>query len=460
MGDNNNQQLEKWLKETLEQLKEKSPSKDFFDRYVAALSIEEVQNNLITLLTTNNFTKQIIQNDFINDIKKIFNQKSQNIEYDFQVVTPQTNSIKKINKSINANTQPSINNQPTAIGLNPNYTFDNLTQGFFNKSVCLAGKNICNEKFINPLFISGSVGLGKTHILHAIGNEFIKSFPNKLVKYVSADDLSREIYMALNASDNLVIEKLKQEYEKIDLWLIDDIQMLANRNKINDILFNVFNNNIAKNKYIVWTSDENPDFFTGFQDRMKSRFHSGIYLSIHKPDIDSLKKIAQDKVKSINPKYMFSADALNFIVRRNQNDIRRLIGNINQIMFFASNNLASGAIITVEAIKPILDTTNNEKIKTYGYDVNPDIIIKEVALSYGVNDELIKSKIKTKNVIAPRNVCMYILRKKFNMTYAQIGHFFSGRDHSTVMSAIEKIEKILKTDNDLKNTIDNIYKNI
>lgn len=457
MPIDNIKQLETWLKETLEQIRAKSPIKDFFDRYVATLTVEDAQDNLIILLTTNNFTRQVINNDFLKEIKQLFNEKSKTIEYDFKVITPQDNSIRKINKNNDNLNQKS---QQIAINLNPNYTFDNLTQGYFNKSVCLAGKNVCNENFINPLFICGSVGLGKTHILHAIGNEFIKSFPQKLVKYVSSDDLSREIYTALNNSDKLVIENLKNEYEKIDLWLIDDIQMLANRSKINDILFNIFNNNIAKNKYIVWTSDENPDFFNGFQDRMKSRFHSGIYLTIHKPDIDSLKKIAQDKIKSINSNYVFSNDALNWLIRRNQNDIRRLIGSINQVMFFAATNLTSGAVITIDTLKPILDANNSERIKKYGYDVDPDIIIKKVALSYGVNDELIKSKIKTKNVIAPRNVCMYILRKKFNMTYTQIGHFFSGRDHSTVMSAIEKIEKILKTDTDLKNTIENIYKNV
>lgn len=457
MAIDNIKQLEQWLKETLEQIRAKNPIKDFFDRYVAALTIEDVQNNVIILLTANNFTKQIINNDFLKEIKQLFNEKSKTIEYDFKVIVPQDNNIQKLSKNSNTWNQK---DQATAFGLNPNYTFDNLTQGYFNKSVCLAGKNICNENFINPLFICGSVGLGKTHILHAIGNEFVKSFPQKLVKYVSSDDLSREIYTALNSSNKLLIENLKNEYEKIDLWLIDDVQILADRNKINDILFNIFNNNITKNKYIVWTSDENPDFFSGFKDRMKSRFHSGIYLTIHKPDVDSLKKIAQNKIKSINPNYVFSNDALNWLIRRNQNDIRRLIGSINQVMFFAATNLTSGAIITIDTLKPILVTTNTERIKKYGYDVDPDIIIKKVAFSYGVNDELIKSKVKTKNVIAPRNVCMYILRKKFNMTYTQIGHYFSGRDHSTVMSAIEKIEKILKTDTDLKNTIENIYKNI
>ena len=137
-----------------------------------------------------------------------------------------------------------------------------------------------------------------------------------------------------------------------------------------------------------------------------------------------------------------------------------MIGDINQIFFFAANNLEKYSIIDINNVKSLLAPSSQEEINLFGYDVDPDIIIEQVCNNYGVNKEMVKSKSKLKSLITPRNVCMYVLRNKFNMTYSQIGQLFSGRDHSTVMSAIEKVEKIIKMDPDLNTTIENIYKKL
>lgn len=444
------QTIKKQLKSTLNEIDKLNQNPDFFKEYLTNLTIKSVENNKITLVTKNNFSKQIIKNDYLNKITTIFNQNNSLMNFVFDVISENENKIQKIGiKQINFFNEES--------GVNKSYTFDNFIIGEFNKEAVIASKSIATDSFINPLFICANVGLGKTHLLHAIGNLFNQTFPHKSIKYISSDDFSREIYKAFNSENKMEIENVKTKYEKYDLLLIDDIQILSNMDKIRQILFTIFNNNIINNKYIVWTSDTHPDFLKNFETRMKSRLFSGVFTTIKKPDEISLKNIAIQKMKALDQSLTFNNEALEYIVHRNNGDIRRLEGQVNQIFFFVSNNSQSLPIVTLEMVKTIFEPLNKNEIKKYGYDVDPNIVIDQVALSYSVNAEAIKSKSRVSKLINPRNVCMYVLRKKFNMTYSQIGQLFSGRDHSTVMTAINKIEKILNKDLDLKNTIEKIY---
>ena len=449
MSDSTIEKIKSNFDSTLVTLRDKSSNKEFFDKFVATLKVVGCDGNKITLASQNNFAKQVILNDFINDITQIFNSYD-NTNYEFGVVSENENKV--------MSTRVDYISTGKVVGLNKEYTFDNLVVGAFNHSACLAGRQVTTDHFISPLFISAGVGLGKTHLLHAIGNEFVKIYPDKSVKYISSDDFSRQVYGALMNDDKNAIEKVKDEYLDYDLLLIDDIQILAGRTKINEVLFGIFNNAIKNKKYIVFTSDKNIDLLVGFEERMKSRFHSGITLTIQKPDIENVVEIINKKVAETNNVYTFSPDAVSFIARRNTSDIRRLIGDINQILFFAANNLEKYTSIDLNTVKNILAPSNQEEIHLFGYDMDPNIIIEQVCNSYGVQADMVKSKSKLKYLITPRSVCMYVLRNKFNMTYSQIGQLFSGRDHSTVMTAIEKIEKIIKSDPDLNMTIDNIYK--
>lgn len=451
MEQKNIEKINKNFKDILVNLRQSSTNQEFFDKFVGSLKIKDVRGATIYLVAKNSFAKQVIINDFLNTIKNDFN-KLEKTNYSFEVITENQGKI----MSSMVETQP----KGKIIGLNREYTFENLVIGSFNRAAYIAGTSIITDHFINPLFISANVGLGKTHILHAIGNEFAKAFPNKSIRYVSSDDFSRQVYKALISDDKNMIEEIKEEYCNYDLLLLDDIQILANRTKINEVLFGIFNNNLKNNKYIVFTSDKNIDLLIGFEDRMKSRFHSGITLTIQKPDIDKVIEIINKKVEEANNVFTFSKDAINYIARRNTSDIRRLEGDINQIFFFAANNLQKYSVINLETVKDILAPNSIEEINSFGYDVDPNIIIDQIASSYGVKPDMVKSKSKLQSLITPRNVCMYVLRQKFNMTYSQIGQFFSGRDHSTVMSAIEKVEKMLKQDPDLKMSIENIYKKI
>lgn len=441
--------IEETFKNTINEIGRTTDNINFFDQYVATLTIHSINNNKIILLTKNDFSQQIINNNYLSKIEEIFNKNISLVNFEFFVTTkekiPQKKEVIKNSTIIGAE------------GINKNYTFLNFIVGDFNRKAVLSSKSITSNNFINPLFICASVGLGKTHLLHAIGNEYNKKFPFKLIKYISADDFSREIYKALYDQNKMAIENIKTKYEKYDLLLIDDIQILLNKNKIREILFNIFNNNVANGKYVVWTSDTDPDNLDGFEQRIKSRFHSGIFATIKKPDKMMLKNIANTKIKNLNTDIVLSEDALNYIVNRNSGDIRRLEGQINQIFFFASSNSLKNPIIDLQTVKMVFEPSNKNEIKKYGLDFDPNIVIEQVALNYGVNANMLKSKSRISKLVNPRNIAMYILRKKCDMTYAHIGQLFSGRHHSTIIVAINNVEKLLNKNADLKNIIEKIY---
>jgi len=445
------EKIENNFQSALAKLKEKSTNVEFFDKFVGNLKVKDFNGNTIIVVAKNNFAKQVIVNDYLETLTTIYNQ-IENTNYSFEVVSE--------NESKVLSTKFEYEPKGKVVGVNKDYNFESLVHGAFNNAAIIAGKSITTDHFISPLFISANVGLGKTHLLHAIGNEYIKSFPDKNVKYVSSDDFSRQVYNGLISDDKTLIEKIKDEYNSYDLLLIDDIQILAGRTKINEILFGIFNNAIRDGRYVVFTSDKNVDLLTGFEDRMKSRFHSGITLTIQKPDMENIIDIINKKVEELGNAYTFSEDSLNFIARRNTSDIRRLEGDINQIFFFAANNLAKYSVIDLGTVRSILAPASNEQINSFGYDIDPMIVINQICASYSVKPDMVISKSKLKYLITPRNVCMYVLRNKFNMTYAQIGQIFSGRDHSTVMSAIEKVESVIKSDPDLNATIENIYQKL
>lgn len=301
--------------------------------------------------------------------------------------------------------------------------------------------------------------MGKTHLLHAIGNEYAKRFPNKSIRYVTTDEFVREMYNGISHGDNEV-EHVKDRYQSYDLLLIDDIQFLAKKEKANEIFFNILNHNVSRNQIIVMTSDKAPNQLEYFEDRMKSRFHSGLVIKITKPDLNTVKTILQEKIKESGEGFQFTKEAVDYIARRNNQDIRHLEGFLHKILFYALNNLPPQAIINVDIITNSVEQEHQDAIKDLGYDVDPNVVIAQICAAYNTDPAVVKSKARTRQATLVRHVCMYVLRQKFDMPYAQIGSYFSGRDHSTIMDSISKIESMIKKDEDLKNFILNLCKKI
>ena len=413
----------------------------------------------IILLVPNKFIKSTIENNYIDQFKKSFNDIINNkLDVVFmtqeEIVALEQNNEKKDNSL----TPPiSLGNTNTNSAL----SFENFYVAPFNKSAYNAIRTIFNTKQIwNPIFISGGVGLGKTHLLHAAGNEYTKLHPTSSIKYITSDAFVREIYNALSSKDPNAIETLKDKYQSYDLLLIDDIQFLAKKEKINEIFFNIFNYNISHNKIIIITSDKHPDELENFEPRMISRFTSGLHIQITKPSIEAMVHILEMKINEEFKGYVVSSDAINYIVRRNQDDIRKLEGYLHKVMFYAYNNLSPDSIITISTVQTATEVTDYNQIKTNGYSVDPQIVIDQICSTYGVDPKQVKSKSRKRQISNARQVCQYVLRKKFAMPYEEIGSYFGNRNHSTIIESINKIEQTLQKDENLKNYIEKIYKNI
>jgi len=241
---------------------------------------------------------------------------------------------------------------------------------------------------------------------------------------------------------------------------MDDVQFLSKREKVNEVFFNIFNHNVANGQILVMTSDKSPNELEHFEERMKSRFSSGLLIKIGKPDLQTVKTILEEKLKEAGDDFLFSKDAINYIVRRNQSDIRRLEGYLHRILFYAINNLPPDAIISIDIIKKAVQEDQMLDVKEYGYDVDPILVIDEICKAYSIDPKIVRSKSRISQAVLVRHICMYVLRNKFNMPYSQIGSYFNGRDHSTIIDAVKKMEKLINEDVGLKTFIKNLYNKV
>ncbi|MGL5591722.1 MAG: chromosomal replication initiator protein DnaA [Mycoplasmoidaceae bacterium] len=425
-------------------------NQNFYENFFLKTNITKIENNHVVIEAPNEFSKKIIEEEFADKIYELFLElTNQNmiIKYSYkgEVKKQDENKIEKI-KEVKDN-------------LNYKLTFDNFIVGKFNKKLLKAAKQICDDEQnkYNPFFVYGNTGLGKTHIINAIGIE-LKKERDLIVKYMNIEDFVRESYEYMSYGGK-EIEEYKKSFDSYDVLIVDDIQFLSNKDKMNEIFFNIFNYYIKNNKKIIISSDRNPNELK-IDNRMISRFNSGLTIKLDKPDLDTICEIIKHKIdKDING-IKFSNNSIKFIANRFNSDIRSLEGVINKIIFQVSIEEEENFTINEEKIKELLDIELDNGLVNSGYKVSPNIIIETVAMTYSVSKELIVSKIRTKEVAFARQICIYVLREKMNMSYAEIGTFFSNRDHSTILEAYKKIKKMIETDSDLNKFINNLINNI
>ena len=193
---------------------------------------------------------------------------------------------------------------------------------------------------------------------------------------------------------------------------------------------------------------------------MKSRFSSGLSIEIKKPSVDSIVDILKQKIGESGTSYIFPKESLLYIVNRSQSDVRRLQGFLNNVLFYATNYLPEGSIISINSIKEVISDDNASSIKNVGYDIDPNIVINEVALNYGLTPQSVKSKSRKQNITHARHICVYVLREKFNMTFEEIGKYFGDRSHTTIMDSYNKVGKLVKENDNLRDFINKICKNL
>ncbi len=335
-------------------------------------------------------------------------------------------------------------------GIIPTNNFENFVVGTSNKESHSAALGCAYRpgQFFTPLFIYGNSGLGKTHLLHSIGNYVKDKNPDANVLYISSSDFVRHV---ANSISNGTIEDFKDQMNDLDVLLIDDIQFIAGKEKSHEIFFHIFNELVNNKKQIVITSDRLPTDIKGLEDRLISRFSSGLSVGVDTPEFETALAILYMKIRnqSLDPN-LFSEDALIYIATNFSKDVRQLEGALNRLLFFSIEFSENGHITLDTAINAFKGDHQPPK------EIDPKIIKKIVADYYGLTITQLTGKSRTKAISNARHIAIYLTRKHLDIAYNKIGEEYGRRDHSTIISACDKIEKGIKNNQLLASAIEEI----
>jgi len=334
--------------------------------------------------------------------------------------------------------------------LNPRYTFDTFVVGPFNELAQAAASAVVKSpgQVYNPFFVYGGVGLGKTHLLEAIGNEIVKNFPQKKVKYIPTEKFVSEVISSIR---NHQIEELKSTYQTIDVLIIDDVQFLAGKEKTQEEFFYLFNSLYEKNKQIILSSDRQPKAIATLTERLKSRFEGGMITDISFPDFET--RLAILKAKCQERKTNFPGEILDYIASNIQKNIRELEGALNILITYQKLN---SSVPELKTVKSLLSNLTSSPAKI----VNAKKIIKAVSEFFDLKERDLISSSRKKEIVRPRQITMYLLREELKGSFPFIGRKLGGKDHTTAIHAYKKISKELEQNEGLLEEINLIKQRV
>jgi len=356
-------------------------------------------------------------------------------------------SLSPTTSDADAPTQSDFFTTATRGMLNQRFTFDRFIIGSSNRlasAACMAVADHPAQAY-NPLFLYGGVGLGKTHLLHAIGNAALERDAEINVLYVSSEKFTNDL---INAIRRQQTEEFRIRYRNIDILLIDDIQFIAGKDATQEEFFHTFNTLHTAGKQIVLTSDRPPKAILTLEERLRSRFEWGLIVDIQMPDYETRTAIMRTKAEQMTVDV--PANVIEFLAQRIQSNIRELEGSLNRVVAYAKLN---GTAISVEsaqaALSDLLDTSRKKR-------VTGDMILRAVCEFYGVDLRMLQGRGRSRNIVGPRQVAMYLLREETDSSLVDIGTLIGGRDHTTIMYGCDKIGEEIVTDNRLKQEINTI----
>jgi len=420
-----------------------------FNTWIKSAVPLSITEDTIKLGVPNDFTKEILDTRYkellINAIKLI-STKRYNIE--FTIASEEAVTVEKSESDSKNNVQATDEMIAT---LNPKYTFDSFVIGNSNRFAHAASLAVAESpaKAYNPLFIYGGVGLGKTHLMHAIGHFILLANPRAKVVYVSSEKFTNELINSIKDDTNV---EFRNKYRNVDVLLIDDIQFIAGKERTQEEFFHTFNALHEANKQIILSSDRPPKEIPTLEDRLRSRFEWGLIADIQPPDFET--RIAILKKKADVEKLDIPNEVMVYIASQIKSNIRELEGALIRIVAYSSlTNREISVDLASEALKDII---SNKKTR----QINIPYIQETVAAYYNLRVEDLKSQRRTRNVAFPRQIAMYLSRKLTDMSLPKIGEEFGGRDHTTVIHAYEKISDCLQKDESLQITVNDLSKKI
>lgn len=447
---------------------------DSFLKPIVPLSINE---QILELGTPNQFVKEFLEDRYVDSIKaatakvtnnnlqlKIINlQLGDTVEPELVSTVPSISSVNTAEEfvlttstAVTATTAPEIKTTNSVIledsfSLNPKYVFETFVTGNSNRFAHAAALAVAEApaKVYNPFFMYGGVGLGKTHLMHAIGHRILEKNPNLRVLYISSEKFTNELINSIRDGNP---ESFRQKYRNIDVLLVDDIQFLSKKEHTQEEFFHTFNTLHNANKQIIISSDRPPREIQTLEDRLRSRFEWGLITDIQAPDLET--RIAILRKKALLENLTVPNDVMLFIASRIDNNIRELEGALIRVMAYASltNQVVTNELVS-EALKDVFPHGKTKEITLE--------LIQEIVSSYfKIKMEDLLAKKRTRNLAFPRQIAMYLSRELTDTSLPRIGELFGGRDHTTVIHAHDKIARERNEDNKLNNTIKELIKRI
>ena len=429
--------------------------RNLFTSFFEGGYIEDIKGDTITLVVNSKLGVQLISKNYMSLISDVVYEIADKV-YKFHLVTEA--DIKKDvvfkDKPSTKNTSNSESTYFKNAKINRNSTFDNFVVGSFNKEASQASLIIAKNpgKMFNPLFIHSNSGLGKTHLLHAVGNYVLNEKPDAKILYITANDFVEEYIKYVRADKDS--ESLKDFFRDVDILLFDDVQFLADKVKTEEMFFYIYSRMINDGKQIIITSDKQPNELKNLEDRLVTRFSQGLVVKIDEPDINTCVEILKKKIASsgFNPDKV-DVGVLHFFADKFSRNVRELEGALNRLIFYAVNIKQTDVISLDVAIEACNSLVGGKSIAS---SLNEEKIINIVADYYNLTPNQLKSKVRTGQIALARHIAMYLIRYTLDVPLKKIGDSFGGKDHTTVMNAISKVEKELKTDGALKVAVDEL----
>ena len=427
-------------------------SPQIYDAFFKETYIHGIDGSNIIIVCDSVLAKTLLSSQYYDLIQSVVDKETGT---DFELLFKTKDDVKNATgRDFEKSSKPSFFEN---IILNPHYNFENFVVGPSNKEANQASLIVASNpgELYNPLFIYGGSGLGKTHLLNSIGNFIKEKQPLKKILCITAQDFLDQYLEYVNSSQKN--DNLSSYIKSFDVLLLDDIQMLKDKTKTLEFLFDIYQSFLQSKKQVVLTSDRMPSELNGINERLVTRFMEGLTVQITKPDAFMCEEILKNKIKDSGMDVnLFDPEVISFVAERFKSSIRELNGALNRIMFI-KDTFHAQRIDMALASQALSNITDISGAKT---KVNENKILNVVSNYYNLSVNQITGKLKTAQIVTARHIAIYLLRTLLDMPFKSIGVIFSDRDHSSIMYAVQKVEKMLRKDQQLKLAIDELKKRI
>lgn len=436
----------------LERLQTKINDRHIFDSFFADTYIHAIDANEIKVVVNSGLASNLLSTKYMDVLAMTVAEVTQT---NFKLVFLQKGELEKNIKSNEK--KPSFF---ASSFVNRKYTFDNFVVGTSNREAHQAAVLIASNPGklfnYNPLFIYSQSGLGKTHLLHAIGNYVRENAPSLKVLYITTDDFVDEFIKYVSGEKDS--DNMKDFFKAVDVLMVDDIQFLSEKVKTEEMFFHIFNHLVNAGKQIILTSDRHPSEIRGVESRLVTRFNSGLTMNITVPDLPTRVAILKKKIEAngLDITY-FDEEVFHFFAERFSNNVRELEGALNRLVFYVINIKQTKHItmaVAIESVQPLIGSGVTLSSLT------ENRIINTVADYYNLTSQQLTGRIRTNQIAMARHIAMYLIRTLLDVPFLKIGALFGGKDHSTVMNAVKKVEKSLKVDEAIATAVDQLEKRL